>query len=462
MFRTVWDSPLPKQTTTIAETLPPPPPPASPTTFATLCHSEVTQFYQNILQRSPDPGGLHYWTNEITSGALTPAAVDSAITTSPEAQTWVDPIVRMYTVLGRAPDQAGLSGWVHAYEAGDPISAIGLAFISSPEAQEGIYGNTIPTAATSAAIDTSVVDDLYKEVLGRAADPGGQAFWVDMLQTGTMSIGTVVSAIVNSPEAINRDAGPVTNFLIAAGNGDAPYGGNLFAPQLDRAAYNPNVRSVRPLITRYRNRCTSWTTILSISASIRPSAASRPASSASRSLVCLPGAYRSHHAACCWRIAMCNSLATALPTASVAVLLRSISSNVAVWPDRNRSACRTWSCVPVNAGIGSVAGADKPDLSRQCGNAGAAPPTVRRRDGLSPEPFTVAFATCSTVWRISLECGPDQNRHSPATYRQAASRCCFIASTKWPANASTLGPTGSLSARMNASTAAPTAARSVR
>ena len=61
------------------------------------------------------------------------------------------------------------------------------------------------------------------------ADPGGQAFWVDMLQTGTLSIGTVVSAIGNSPEAINRDAGPVTNFLIAAGNGNAPYGGNLFA-----------------------------------------------------------------------------------------------------------------------------------------------------------------------------------------------------------------------------------------
>ena len=87
----------------------------------------------------------------------------------------------------------------------------------------------MPTATTSAAINTGVIDDLYQEVLGRAADPGGQAFWVDMLQTGTMSIGTVVGAIVNSPEAINRDAGPVTNFLVAAGNGNAPYGGNLFA-----------------------------------------------------------------------------------------------------------------------------------------------------------------------------------------------------------------------------------------
>ena len=78
-------------------------------------------------------------------------------------------------------------------------------------------------------MDSSVVGDLYQEVLGRAADPGGQAFWVDMLQTGTMSIGTVVAGFVNSPEAINRDAGPVTNFLVAAGNGTAPYGGNLFA-----------------------------------------------------------------------------------------------------------------------------------------------------------------------------------------------------------------------------------------
>jgi Domain of unknown function (DUF4214) len=215
--------------TNVAPNPPPPPggpaPPPSPPPV-----TEATQAYQNILQRSPDPGGLQFWTNGITSGALTPAAVDSAITTSSEAQTWVDPIVRMYTVLGRAPDQQGLAGWVHAYEAGDPMSAIGMAFISSPEAQsKGLYGNTIPTAATSTAINTSVVDELYQQVLGRAADPGGQAFWVAMLQTGTMSIGTVVSAIVNSPEAINRDAGPVTNFLMAAGNGDAPYGGNLFA-----------------------------------------------------------------------------------------------------------------------------------------------------------------------------------------------------------------------------------------
>ena len=210
----------PQETTTITETVPPPPPPPPP--------PPVFQDYQNILQRSPDPGGLQFWTNGITSGALTPAAVDSAIAASPEAQTWVDPIIRMYTVLGRAPDQQGLAGWVHADEGGLSMSAIGLGFISSPEGQ-GIYGQTIPTAATSAAIDTSVVDDLYKEVLGRTADPGGQAFWVDMLQTGTLSIGSVVSAIVNSPEAINRDAAPVANFLIAAGNGAASYGGNLFA-----------------------------------------------------------------------------------------------------------------------------------------------------------------------------------------------------------------------------------------
>ena len=33
---------------------------------------------------------------------------------------------------------------------------------------------------------------------------------------------------------------------------------------------------MRPLITRYRNRCASWTTILSVSASIRPSASQPP------------------------------------------------------------------------------------------------------------------------------------------------------------------------------------------
>ena len=80
----------------------PPVPPLSPPSV-----TEVTQFYQDILQRSPDPGGLAYWTGQINSGALSAAAVEQNIINSSEAQDYVVPIVEMYAILGRAPDQAG-------------------------------------------------------------------------------------------------------------------------------------------------------------------------------------------------------------------------------------------------------------------------------------------------------------------------------------------------------------------
>lgn len=204
--------------TNLSEVDPPPPPSAA---------QEVTQDYVNVLQRPPDAGGLSYFTGLITSGAQTPAQVTSAIVNSAEAQTAVDPMVRMYTSLGRVPDQAGLSYWVHQYEAGETPSQIGMTFLSSGEGQ-AIYGKTIPTAATSTAVDTTVVDDFYKEILGRAADAGGQAYWVGQIKAG-LPAGAVLFDFANSAEAITRDASHVNAFLTSAAEGTEKYTGSLFA-----------------------------------------------------------------------------------------------------------------------------------------------------------------------------------------------------------------------------------------
>lgn len=48
--------------------------------------AQVTAAYQSILGRSPDVGGLSYWTNQINSGAMTVQQVQQAIASSPEAQ----------------------------------------------------------------------------------------------------------------------------------------------------------------------------------------------------------------------------------------------------------------------------------------------------------------------------------------------------------------------------------------
>jgi Domain of unknown function (DUF4214) len=209
----------PNETTTITKTVPPmpspgpvpPPPPPSVT--------EVTQFYQDILQRSPDPGGLAYWTGEINSGAMSDTVAEQNIINSSEAQDNVVPIVEMYAILGRAPDQAGLNGWVHALEGGASLPGIALAFISSPEGQ-GIYG-AIPTAGSSVAVDTAFTADLYENILGRAPDTGGLGYWVNQLQAGLPAQNEAL-AFIQSTEAQSRFGGgsnAVNSWLVAAGDG---------------------------------------------------------------------------------------------------------------------------------------------------------------------------------------------------------------------------------------------------
>jgi hypothetical protein len=162
---------------------------------------------------------LAYWTGQINSGALSAAAVEQNIINSSEAQDYVVPIVEMYAILGRAPDQAGLNGWVHALEGGASLPGIALAFISSPEGQ-GIYG-AVPTAGSSVAVDTAFTTDMYKNILGRAPDAGGLGYWVNQLQAGLPAQNEALD-FLQSSEAQARFGGgsnAVNSWLVAAGNG---------------------------------------------------------------------------------------------------------------------------------------------------------------------------------------------------------------------------------------------------
>ncbi len=186
--------------------------------------AEVSKVYEAVLQRAPDAGGLALFSNALSDGSLAPTGFADAIATSQEAQANVAPIVDLYTILGRAPDQAGLQLWVQQYEAGTPLSTIAGDFLASPEGKQ-VYGSPV---AASAASDAAFVNTAYQEVLGRSADAGGFALWTGALQANALTPGAVLADIALSPEGQARDASAATNFLIAAANGTANYGGSLF------------------------------------------------------------------------------------------------------------------------------------------------------------------------------------------------------------------------------------------
>ena len=122
------------------------------------------------------------------TNALSIAFSDKSVFIAHDQQTAM--VGRLYeAALGRAPDAAGLAGWVSAYETSVPastqVSSAGLttqamagksiadAFISSGEFQSK-YGNLN---------DGQFVTQLYQNVLQRAPDASGLAAWVQALST---------------------------------------------------------------------------------------------------------------------------------------------------------------------------------------------------------------------------------------------------------------------------------------
>ena len=81
---------------------------------------------------------------------------------------------RLYqAALNRTPDQGGLINWIGQLDSGASIVSVANAFINSAEFVKS-YGNNLSNSA--------LVNALYANVLHRAPDASGAAFWLAALQ----------------------------------------------------------------------------------------------------------------------------------------------------------------------------------------------------------------------------------------------------------------------------------------
>ena len=192
---------------------------------ATCANAQITQAYQTYLGRAPDTAGLSFWENAAATG--TPIeCITKAISTSQEAQAdaakaatatvtgptgsattagataatgttcgatcqYAKCITGLYkNILGRTPDAAGLAFWEKAAACGETICQIAQAFACSQEAK---------------ANPATVISTAYQNILGRAPDTAGLAFWEKAAANGT-PIACIVNDIKSSPEAGNAAA----------------------------------------------------------------------------------------------------------------------------------------------------------------------------------------------------------------------------------------------------------------
>jgi hypothetical protein len=101
---------------------------------------------------------------------------------------------RLYqAAFARTPDLAGLGYWMSVMDKGAALNDIAAGFADSKEFHDA-YGLN-PTAA-------QVIDKLYQNILHRAGEPAGVAYWTSVLEGHLDRIPTVLAAFSESAENI--------------------------------------------------------------------------------------------------------------------------------------------------------------------------------------------------------------------------------------------------------------------
>lgn len=110
---------------------------------------------------------------------------------------------RLYrAAFDREPDHAGLGYWIDALDDGMPLAAVASGFIGSNEFIE-LHG--------AAPTEDAFVAALYDNVLDRAPDDAGFAYWVDEMHTGRRSQADVLVGFSESAENQQAVIGLIQN-----------------------------------------------------------------------------------------------------------------------------------------------------------------------------------------------------------------------------------------------------------
>jgi hypothetical protein len=151
----------------------------------------LQQLFPAVLGRPIDAGALAAYVAAM-GGGRTRAQIYGDLIASPEyAARQIEPAIRLYdAALARCPDYAGLQNWCNALSAG-VLTLTGAADQFAGSAEFLLKYGSLDNAG--------YVQQLYRNVLGREADPAGLADWVGRLAGGATR-GAILVGFSESPE----------------------------------------------------------------------------------------------------------------------------------------------------------------------------------------------------------------------------------------------------------------------
>jgi len=182
----------------------------------------VTDLYKTFLNRSPDGGGLAYWTGLLSAG-VSRAVVMNGFMFAPEFAAYMGSLpgnavsrpevyasVDFYRgLLGRLPDNPGFNYWLYQFQ----IAQCGGAAMvyNATEILSSSFAVSSEYLARNRS-DVEYVSDLYYAFLRRSADQTGFLYWIGQLSTKAQTRDQLRKAFIASPEFTAR-----VNAVIAAG-----------------------------------------------------------------------------------------------------------------------------------------------------------------------------------------------------------------------------------------------------
>lgn len=142
----------------------------------------IVHSFLDYAGRFPTSSEIDFWRYVLAAGS----PPSSLITNLNQAQAWqytAGSVARLYrATFARDADSTGMAYWIGQLRAGRLLADTASYFASSPEFQRR-YG----------PLDNGAfVDLVYQNVLGRAPDAGGRAYWIDRLAHGLSRGGLMI------------------------------------------------------------------------------------------------------------------------------------------------------------------------------------------------------------------------------------------------------------------------------
>lgn len=193
----------------------------------------IADYYQTILSRSPDLGGLGYWTNEALRLKDLSVDVNEAFRVmagqffnSPEYlgrnTSNTQFITDLYrTFFRREPETGGMNYWTGQLASGVPRDIVMFNFLFSDEFANytrGLFGTTVMRP------EVSLIVDFYRGLLGRLSDSDGFAYWLARFRAAQCMGAEAVTAEV---DAISRLFANLPEYA-ARGRSGAQYVADLY------------------------------------------------------------------------------------------------------------------------------------------------------------------------------------------------------------------------------------------